>query len=179
MSYDPSLEKPHDETCEKSKKERKRIVQNGNKRRARFEQKYSPKMNFIMKEATTPINERKMSKEDLADVFTQMGKEYHGINYKRVYTPRILKKANARTKTVTSAPKKDDSKDATKNSEVEAEADITISRRTFIKIDAIKNSEVETDSDIIVLRRTPIKRKQNLDHSKKSKGSKNKKQRTK
>ena len=60
-----------------------------------------------------------------------------------------------RIQTVTSAPKNNGSKDATKNSEVEAEA------------------------DVIILRRTPIKRKQNLDRSKKSEGSKNKKQRTK
>ena len=179
MSYDPKLVKPHDETCEKSKSDRKRIVTNGTKRIARFEEKYAPKWEAIMKEETTPINERKMSNEDLAGVLTQMEKDYNGINYKRVYRPRTLKKANARTKTVTSAPKKDDSKDATKNSEVEAEADITISRRTFIKKDAIKNNEVEAEADVTISRRTFIKIDQYLDYSKKSEGPKNKKQRTK
>ena len=155
LSYDPSLEKSHHETCEKSKNDRKRVVQNGTKRLARFEDKYRPKWESIMKESITPISERKISNEDAVDVLTQMEKDFLAIKYRRVYTPRILKNSNARTKTVTSAPKNNGSKDATKNSEVEAEA------------------------DVIILRRTPIKRKQNLDHSKKSNGPKNKKQKTK
>ena len=78
LSYDPRLVKPHDETCEKSKSDRKRIVQNGTKRIARFEEKYAPKVKSIIKEAT--INERKMSKEDFADILTQMEKHCNGIN---------------------------------------------------------------------------------------------------
>ena len=58
---------------------------------------------------------------------------------------------------MTSAAKKDDSKAATENSVVEAEADITISRRTFIKVDAIKKNEVEAESDVTISRRTFIK----------------------
>ena len=94
LSYDPSLEKSHHETCEKSKNDRKRVVQNGTKRLARFEDKYRPKWESIMKESITAISERKISNEDAVDVLTQMEKDFLAIKYRRVYTPRIWKNSN-------------------------------------------------------------------------------------